>query len=90
MNGRVGLTFNGNTTPASQQLRIVERFTRVAPDAMHCEARVEDPIVWTRPWTVTLPLRLQSNYGMYEYACHEGNYGLRNILSGARAQEHGR
>jgi hypothetical protein len=87
MNGKVGLTFNGNTTPTSEQLRIVERFTRVAPDTMHYEATVEDPAIWTRPWTVALPLRLQPSYGMFEYACHEGNYGMRNILSGARVEE---
>ena len=86
-NGKVGLTRNGNTTPTSEQLRIVERFTRVAPDRLEYEATIEDPVIWTRPWTVSLPFRLQPDYGMYEYACHEGNYGMRNILSGARQEE---
>ena len=86
-NGRVGLTRNGNTTPTSEQLRIVERFTRVAHDTLQYEATIEDPAIWTRPWTVSLPFRLQPDYGMFEYACHEGNYGMRNILSGARAEE---
>jgi hypothetical protein len=51
---------------------------------------VDDPETWTRPWTVSLPLKQQPDYGMYEYACHEGNYGMRNILSGARAEEAGK
>ena len=86
-NGKVGLTRNGNTTPTSDRLRIVERFTRTADDTLQYEATVEDPVIWTRPWKVSLPFRLQPDYGMFEYACHEGNYGMRNILSGARAEE---
>jgi hypothetical protein len=88
-NGKVGLTRNGNTTPASERLRMVERFTRVAHDTLQYEATIEDPVIWTRPWSVSVPFRLQPEYGMYEYACHEGNYGMRNILSGARAEENG-
>ena len=86
-NGKVGLTRNGNTTPASEQLRLVERFTRVAEDTLQYEATIEDPVIWMRPWTVSLPFRLQPEYHMFEYACHEGNYGMRNILAGARAEE---
>jgi hypothetical protein len=86
-NARVGLTLNGNATPASRRLRIEERFTRVDADTIRYEATVEDPGTWTRPWTVSLPLTRQPEYGMYEYACHEGNYGLRHILSGARSEE---
>jgi hypothetical protein len=87
LNGKVGLTRNGNTTPTSQDLRIVERFTRVAPDTIQYEATIEDPQIWTRPWKVSLPLKQQPEYGMFEYACHEGNYGMTNILSGARADD---
>jgi hypothetical protein len=86
-NGKVGLTRNGNTTPTSDRLRIVERFTRIGLDTLQYEATIEDPVIWTRPWKVSLPLRLQPEYDMFEYACHEGNYGMRNILSGARAEE---
>ena len=42
---------------------------------------------WTRPWTIRLPLKLDNNYAMAEYACHEGNYSMFNILSGARADD---
>ncbi|MGH9147698.1 MAG: hypothetical protein ACRD1Q_13385 [Vicinamibacterales bacterium] len=87
LNGKVGLTRNGNTTPTSQDLRIVERFTRVADDTIRYEATIEDPQIWARPWKVTLPLKEHPEYGMFEYACHEGNYGMTNILSGARADE---
>jgi hypothetical protein len=86
-NARVGLTLNGNATPTSRRLRIEERFTRVDADTLRYEATVDDPETWTRPWTVSLPLTRQPDYGMYEYACHEGNYGMRHILSGARSSE---
>jgi hypothetical protein len=86
-NARVGLTLNGNSTPTSQKLRIVERLTRVDANTIQYQATVDDPETWTRPWTVSLPFRQQPEYGMFEYACHEGNYGMRNILSGARADE---
>jgi hypothetical protein len=89
-NAKVGLTLNGNSTPTSQKLRIVERLTRIDQNTIQYQATVDDPETWTRPWTVSLPLKQQPDYGMYEYACHEGNYGMRNILSGARAEEAGK
>ena len=72
---------------ASDALRLTERFTRVGPDTLHYEVTVEDPQTWTRPWTLMIPLR-RSEQHIYEYACHEGNFGLAGILSGARAEEH--
>jgi hypothetical protein len=86
-NGKVGLTRNGNTAPTSTDLRLVERLTRVAADTIQYEATVEDPKIWVRPWKVALPLTRHPDYGMFEYACHEGNYAMKNILSGARADE---
>ena len=50
------------------------------------EATIDDPTVWTRQWTYQIPMQW-NDQPMYEYACHEGNYGLTNILAGARAQE---
>ena len=47
----------------------------------------DDPKTWTRPWTIRLPLKLRRQLRMAEYACHEGNYAMFNILSGARADE---
>jgi len=86
-NGKVGLTLNGNSTPVSPEMRIVERFTLLDVDTLLYEATVDDPGTWTRPFTVALPLERHSDYQMFEYACHEGNYGMHNILSGARAAE---
>jgi len=51
---------------------------------------IDDSQTWTRPWTMSFPLQRDDTYGMFEYACHEGNYGLRNILSASRADEKSR
>ena len=70
----------------SEALHVVERFTRVGPTTLDYEFTVNDPQTWTRPWKGSLPMaRIEGP--MFEYACHEGNYGLRNILAGSRAQE---
>ena len=72
---------------ASRHARsLVERFTRVSPGILEYEFTVVDPTVWTAPWTAVQTLR-QAAGAVYEYACHEGNYALPNILAGARAAE---
>jgi hypothetical protein len=71
----------------TDQLRIVERFTRVGPDELSYDATVEDPGTWTKPWTMHVPFKLDNDYTLYEYACHEANYGLSDILKGFRAEE---
>jgi hypothetical protein len=71
---------------ADDNLRVTERFTRTAPDLIIYRATVTDLTVYTKPWTIELPLQKVSE-PVYEYACHEGNYGLAGILSGARAGE---
>jgi hypothetical protein len=68
-------------------LRLVERFTRAAADRIDWSVTVDDPSTWTRPWTFAVPLTVNDREPVYEYACHEGNYGLHNILSAARAIE---
>jgi hypothetical protein len=73
----------GKTT---KNLHLIERFTRVDADTLLYEFTVNDPTVWTRPWTAQIAMA-KSEQGMYEYACHEGNYGLPGILGGARAKE---
>ena len=73
----------GLTTSA---LQLTERFTRVSEGTLNYEVTVEDPNAWARPWTYRIPM-VQSEYPLFEYACHEGNYGLYNILAGARQQE---
>lgn len=67
-------------------LRVTERFTRVAPDQLKWTATLDDPTMWTRPWTLGMLLTADPQ-GVMAYDCHEGNYGLRNILSAARADE---
>ena len=74
---------NGGRTAS---LRIVERFTRVDPDTLRYEFTVEDPTRWTSPWSGELPLR-RTDEPLFEYACHEGNYSIVNMLSGARAAD---
>jgi hypothetical protein len=71
---------------ASEALHVIERFTRVGPQAIHYEFTVDDPATWTRSWSGEMPIR-QFEGPIHEYACHEGNYGLANILRGARAEE---
>jgi hypothetical protein len=75
-----------NFSGSTEGLRVIERFTRVAPDMITYEFTVSDPVAFAKPWTAAFPL-MKSDSPMFEYACHEGNYGLPNILSGARAQE---
>ena len=70
-------------------LTLTERFTRIAPDKVRWSVTVDDPTTWTRPWTFSLPLTADPN-PLPLYECHEGNYGLKNILSAARAEERSR
>jgi hypothetical protein len=71
---------------ADGNLHVTERFTRFDQDTVRYEFTVDDPTVWTRPWSAIVPLH-RTNELMYEYACHEGNYGLQGILRGARVTE---
>jgi hypothetical protein len=71
---------------SSASTRLVERFTRTDADTLVYEFTVEDPSVWTRPWTAVIPMR-RSDQPIYEFACHEGNYTIANVLAGARATE---
>jgi hypothetical protein len=67
-------------------LKVTERFTLVDQDTIRYEFTVNDPGTWTRPWSGEIPMRRVKG-PIYEYACHEGNYGLANILRAARVQE---
>ena len=73
----------GVTTDA---LHLIERLTRVADGMLMYEVTIEDPNAWDGPWTYRLPM-MKNDLPIFEYACHEGNYGLYNILAGARAAE---
>ncbi len=74
------------TGMSDQNLHVVERFTRIGPGTIRYRATVDDPTIYTKPWTVELFLNRRTE-PIYEYACHEGNYGMVGILSGARAKE---
>ena len=71
---------------SGEALHLVERFTRVDPNTLRYEYTIDDPSTFTRPWTAVLPMT-KSDERLYEYACHEGNYALPDILRGARYQE---
>ena len=71
---------------SSDNLRLVERFTRVSADVVQYEVTLTDPATWTAPWTAMIPLR-RSPDPIFEYACHEGNIGMAGIMAGARALE---
>ena len=75
-----------NFRGSSENLHVVERFTRAGEDTILYEFTVEDPATWARPWKAELPM-VKTQGPIFEYACHEGNYGMANILRGARAQE---
>jgi hypothetical protein len=71
---------------SSAALHLIERFRRVDKDSLRYEVTVDDPQTWTKPWTAALDLKRQTG-GMFEYACHEGNYSMLNILTGSRAAD---
>jgi hypothetical protein len=77
------LPYRGSTAA----LHTIERFTKVAPNKLNFSATFDDPHTWTRPWTFSLPWTEDDTQGIFEYACHEGNYGLRNILSAGRSDD---
>jgi hypothetical protein len=75
--------FFGRMSAADENLKVTERFTRVAPDILLYQFTVDDPTAWTAPWSGEIPLTRTDGL-LYEYACHEGNRGMQNILSAGR------
>jgi len=71
---------------AAENLTLVERFTKVDPNTLEYQFTVKDPTTFVRPWTASVPY-LRTDEQLFEYACHEGNYGMEGILSGARVEE---
>ncbi len=73
---------------ATENVKMVERFTATSPDVVEWRVTFEDANTWTKPWTFSMPLtKVDSTQQMFEYACHEGNLAMRNILSAQRAEE---
>jgi len=79
--------FGYNNRYNSARQKITERFTPIAPGKLNWQVTIDDPDVWTRPWTFAMTLTRDDSSPIFEYACHEGNYGLRDILSGARSED---
>jgi hypothetical protein len=87
-NFRDNMDHNGcNHSHTTEQLKIVERLERTAADSLKYEMTVSDPGTWVKPWTMRIPFKMDDTYTLYEYACHEANYDLLNILKGAREDE---
>jgi hypothetical protein len=81
-NGRIG--YRG----ASPSMKLIERFTRVGPNLLEYRFTIDDPTTWAQPWTAMFHFdKDDEQYELVEYACHEANYGMTNILSGARADD---
>ena len=78
-----------NWRGTSSTMRLVERFTRIDEGTLEYEFTVNDPMTWVRPWTVNLPM-VKNELPLFEYACHEGNYSMETMLTGARADEEAR
>ena len=85
--GSNGAGYAGDPGYHTERLRLVERFTRTGENTLEYRATVDDPQTWTRPWTMLIALARGSEAHLDEYACHEGNYAMGNILRGARADE---
>ncbi len=85
--GSNGAGYPGDPGYHSDQLKVIERFTRTSDKTMDYRITVIDEKTWVRPWTILIQLQKNDDYQMLEYACHEGNYAMFDILSGARADD---
>jgi hypothetical protein len=84
---RTSIGPNGGGTRHSDAMRTIERFTRVDPEMIDYEVRIEDSGTYTAPWTIRMTFTQQPDYQIFEYGCHEGNGAVKNTLSGERAWE---
>jgi hypothetical protein len=85
--GSNGAGYPGDPGYHSEHLKVIERFTRVSENVLEYRATIIDEKTWTKPWTILISMEKDDKYQMIEYACHEGNYAMSDILSGARAAE---
>ena len=85
--GSNGAGYPGDPGYHSDQLKLIERFTRTSGNTMEYRATIIDEKTWTKPWTILIVMEKDDKYQLLEYACHEGNYAMSDILSGARAVE---
>jgi hypothetical protein len=87
LNDQTSIGSNGGGNAIDPDSLLTERLTRVSDDTILYSMTIDDPNTWVAPWTFQFPWQREDDYGMFEYACHEGNYAMFNILSGARAEE---
>jgi hypothetical protein len=86
---QMSIGFNGNGLRHSDAMRLVERFRRIDAETIEWDVTIDDPKTYTAPFSMALLITAYPGYQVFEFACHEGNYGMPNILSGARAEEAG-
>ena len=86
-NGKMGVGPNGGGIPDSEDAKLTERFTRVAPNTINYELTVDDPKIYTSTWKIAFPITHEPGYQIFEYACHEGNMAMRNMITGTLADE---
>jgi hypothetical protein len=87
LNGKTGMQGSGMMIMPSDALELEEHFVPVSANVLQYEVTISDPKTWTAPWKVSFPLKRDSGYQIYEFACHEGNYAMRYIVSGSLADE---
>jgi hypothetical protein len=75
---------------SAEHLRVIERFTRIAPNRVERTVTIDNPTVYPRPWTFSFPMTEDNTQLIHEYACHEGNFGMANLLSAGRQADQGR
>jgi hypothetical protein len=85
-NDKMGIGPNGGGFQ-SEDMKLTERFTRVADNTIHYELTIDDPKTYTAPWKIAFPITHEPGYQIYEYACHEGNMAMRNMITGTLADE---
>jgi len=82
----VGVNGDGGA-PYSEDMKLTEKFTRVGPNTINYSLTVNDPKTYTAPWTAAFPITQEPGYKLFEYACHEGNMAMHNMLSAARMED---
>jgi hypothetical protein len=87
LTNRTAIGVNGGGAPHSEKMKVTERFIPIDASTLRWEVTIDDPATWTRPWTFGMPLKKDASQPVFEYACHEGNYALRNMLTGAAASK---
>ena len=85
-NGKMGIGPNGGGI-GSEDAKLIERFTRVSDNTINYELTVDDPKIYTAQWKIAFPITHEPGYQIYEYACHEGNMAMRNMITGTLADE---